>query len=42
MVDFLDGTLADVFVDGQNVAEVMTGEWFGRRGPEPYSKQLAL
>ncbi|MCS6290131.1 MAG: thermonuclease family protein [Nitrospira sp.] len=25
-------TLADVFVNGRNVAEVMTGEGFGRRG----------
>ena len=25
-------TMADVFVNGQNVAEVMTGEGFGKKG----------
>ncbi|OYT24708.1 MAG: hypothetical protein CCU27_02745, partial [Nitrospira sp. UW-LDO-02] len=30
--DVYGRTLADVFVNGQNVAEVMTGEGFGRRG----------
>jgi micrococcal nuclease len=30
--DIYGRTLADVFVNGQNVAEVMTGEGFGRRG----------
>lgn len=30
--DVYGRTLADVFVDGQNVAEVMRGEGFGRRG----------
>ncbi len=30
--DVYGRTLADVFVNGQNVADVMTGEGFGRRG----------
>ncbi len=30
--DVYGRTLADVFVNGQNVAEVMTMEGFGRRG----------
>jgi len=30
--DVYGRTLADVFVNGQNVAEVMTGEGFGRKG----------
>ncbi|MDP9132675.1 MAG: thermonuclease family protein [Nitrospirota bacterium] len=30
--DVYGRTLADVFVNGRNVAEVMTGEGFGRRG----------
>jgi endonuclease YncB( thermonuclease family) len=30
--DVYGRTLADVFVNGQNVAEVMTTEGYGRRG----------
>ena len=30
--DVYGRTLADVFASGQNVAEVMTGEGYGRRG----------